>query len=205
VGDSAVWKILKERLEDVERRERGDWRVRLLVHAPCTVEVQVVPAPQEAGPFQWFPLAEGPAKRRPLVLDAVALEPGGSETSEERDLRLYKTTNRAVYDDAARRGNTLTHGSRPEVFLHTSTHLLETTTSNVALYDPLPGQPDWVTPALDTKERPFLDGVMRGYLLEEAVIREGEVTLSDWERCKADGRRVIGFNGLRGVWEAAPV
>jgi branched-subunit amino acid aminotransferase/4-amino-4-deoxychorismate lyase len=87
----------------------------------------------------------------------------------------------------------------PEVLLRTSTHLLETVTSNIAIYSPREGQPDWATPRLHPKERPFLDGVMRQYLLAEGVIREEDLTVDDWEKAKREGRRVIGFNGLRWV------
>ena len=87
----------------------------------------------------------------------------------------------------------------PEVLLHTDTHILETTTSNIALHLPLsaPGEPEWVTPKLDKDWVPFLDGVMRRHLLKICMLREGEVTVQDWERAKRDGTRVIGFNGLR--------
>jgi len=89
--------------------------------------------------------------------------------------------------------------STPEVLLHTDTHVLETTTSNIAIQIPSsnPGQPEWVTPQLDSERLPFLDGVMRRHLLAEGVIREGQVTVADWEEAKNEGRRVIGFNGLR--------
>ena len=87
----------------------------------------------------------------------------------------------------------------PEVLLHTDTHILETTTSNIALHLPLsvPGKPEWVTPRLDKDRLPFLDGVMRRRLIVIGVLREGEVTVQDWERAKREGTRVIGFNGLR--------
>lgn len=54
-----------------------------------------------------------------------------------------------------------------------------------------------MTPYLDRQQLPFLNGVMRQRLLEDGVIREGEVTVDDWETVKREGRRVIGFNGLR--------
>ncbi len=87
----------------------------------------------------------------------------------------------------------------PEVLLHTATHILETTTSNIALHIPPSdsSEPEWVTPYLDRQQLPFLNGVMRQRLLEDGVIREGEVTVDDWETVKREGRRVIGFNGLR--------
>jgi hypothetical protein len=40
---------------------------------------------------------------------------------------------------------------------------------------------------------------MRQYLLAEGVIREEDLTVDDWEKAKREGRRVIGFNGLRWV------
>lgn len=109
--------------------------------------------------------------------------------------------------------------------------LLETCTSNVALWLPKrhPGpeaegstvdqgggvaadgdEGEWVTPRLsalhaNTKSASehamavFLDGVVRQELLARGVINEGEVTVQDFERCRAEGRPVIGFNGLRWV------
>lgn len=45
----------------------------------------------------------------------------------------------------------------------------------------------------------FLDGVVRQELLARGDIREGAVTVDDFERCKREGRPVIGFNGLQYV------
>jgi hypothetical protein len=56
-----------------------------------------------------------------------------------------------------------------------------------------------VTPKLDGRDLPFLDGVMRRDLLARGVIVEGEVMIDDWHRAKREGWRVIGFNGLRCV------
>jgi branched-subunit amino acid aminotransferase/4-amino-4-deoxychorismate lyase len=81
-----------------------------------------------------------------------------------------------------------------EILLHTSTHLLETATSNIAIQTERGG---WITPKLDRGETPFLDGVMRRYLLDRGLIKEGELGIEDYEKAKRDGRRVIGFNGLR--------
>ena len=87
----------------------------------------------------------------------------------------------------------------PEVVLRTTKHLLESVTSNIAIHLPTddPKEPQWVTPMLSSSRSPFLNGVMRRYLLEEGVVREAEVTVEDWEKAKRDGTRVIGFNGLR--------
>lgn len=82
-----------------------------------------------------------------------------------------------------------------EVLLHTKTHILETTTSNIAVQDPESGQ--WITPRLDNEHTPFLDGVMRRELLEARVIREEVISLEDWVKWMEEGRRVVGFNGLR--------
>jgi branched-subunit amino acid aminotransferase/4-amino-4-deoxychorismate lyase len=88
--------------------------------------------------------------------------------------------------------------SHPEVLLHTSTHILETATSNIAFHAPTscPGEPQWITPSL-TAEKPFLNGVMRQYLLEKGIVRDENVSIERWEQVKRDGTRVIGFNGLR--------
>ena len=85
----------------------------------------------------------------------------------------------------------------PEILLRTSTHLLETSTSNIAIQWPKPSGQTWVTPKLDTTDKPFLDGVMRRYLLAKGLIREQELTVDDWYLARQAGWRVIGFNGLR--------
>lgn len=81
-----------------------------------------------------------------------------------------------------------------EILLHTSTHLLETATSNIAIQTETGV---WITPKLNRKETPFLDGVMRRYLLEQGSIEEGELDVEDFEKAREEGRRIIGFNGLR--------
>jgi hypothetical protein len=140
-----------------------------------------------------------------LILDPHATS---LEETLDRDVWLYKTTQRAHYDAASVRGGP----SHPEVLLHTTTHLLETATSNVALRLPLHPNADaagtleyeWVTPCL-SETRPFLDGTVRQELLERGVLREGEVTMEDWERCRVESTDgevvVVGFNGLRWVME----
>jgi len=81
-----------------------------------------------------------------------------------------------------------------EILIHTKTHILETATSNIALQTET-GQ--WLTPRLDREKIPFLDGVMRRYLLKTGTVREGEVTMDDFERARQEERRIVGFNGLR--------
>jgi branched-subunit amino acid aminotransferase/4-amino-4-deoxychorismate lyase len=81
-----------------------------------------------------------------------------------------------------------------EVLLRTSTQLLETATSNIAVENE---KGEWITPKLDREETPFLDGVMRRYLLDQELIKEGELNIEDYEKAREEGRRIIGFNGLR--------
>jgi branched-subunit amino acid aminotransferase/4-amino-4-deoxychorismate lyase len=81
-----------------------------------------------------------------------------------------------------------------EILLHTSTHLLETATSNIAIQAETG---EWITPKLDRGKTPFLDGVMRRYLLDQGSIKEGELSVEDYEKSKREGRRIVGFNGLR--------
>jgi hypothetical protein len=38
---------------------------------------------------------------------------------------------------------------------------------------------------------------MRRYLLVQGSIREGELSVEDYEKAKREGRRIVGFNGLR--------
>jgi len=81
-----------------------------------------------------------------------------------------------------------------EILLHTSTHLLETATSNIAIQTETG---DWITPRLDRTKTPFLDGVMRRYLLDQGLIKEGKLSVEDFEMARREKRRIIGFNGLR--------
>lgn len=119
-----------------------------------------------------------------------------SENGLLHDLRLHKTSKRAMYEDAAARGGP----NHPEVLLHTDRLVLETCTSNVALYSPgSEGQPDWVTPKIIQGRAAFLNGVVRRELLGRGLIREAEVTLEDWDRCVRKGRPIVGFNGFRCV------
>jgi branched-subunit amino acid aminotransferase/4-amino-4-deoxychorismate lyase len=81
-----------------------------------------------------------------------------------------------------------------EILLHTSTQLLETATSNIAIQTETG---EWITPKLNKKGTPFLDGVMRRYLLDQGFIKESELRVEDFEKAQRKGKRVIGFNGLR--------
>ncbi|KAK8869710.1 hypothetical protein IAR55_000278 [Kwoniella newhampshirensis] len=199
IGDDVVWEEIRRELEEKELVERGDWRVRVVISPRGNVNVQVVPAPADAGPFTFHPSTSTSHLTRPLVLDPQSVD-ASEESRQELDLRLYKTTNREMYDRAYERGATI-FPNHPEILLHTPTHLLETTTSNIAILLP---SGEWVTPSLspDPDERPFLNGVMRRYLLREGIVREGELRMEDFIRAKRHGWRVVGYNGLRGVWEA---
>jgi branched-subunit amino acid aminotransferase/4-amino-4-deoxychorismate lyase len=149
-----------------------------------------------------------------LILDAENTDIA-SESLDEIDLRLYKTTSRIVYDAATARASQshfvilspipsaryakVADGAAnilpgAEVLLHSNGKLLETATSNIAIQSP---SGEWTTPILDCRKSPFLDGVMRRYLLDEGIISEGELGVGDLKAAKRDGRRVIGFNGLR--------
>ena len=96
--------------------------------------------------------------------------------------------------DSADEGRLADTTPRPEVLIHANGYLLETATSNIAIQSQLG---EWETPRLDRVERPFLDGVMRQFLIEEGVMKEADLTVEDYEQAREDGRRVIGFNGLR--------
>ncbi|ORY24976.1 hypothetical protein BCR39DRAFT_499646 [Naematelia encephala] len=162
-----------------------------------------------------------PLKRRPIIIDPKAIPPS-TESKMLRDTRLYKTLNRKVYTNATSRGEALSGITGIEVVVHTGEWILEGTTSNIAIEESDSdnenrregsaegkGQGEgmrvrarWITPRLIRDERPFLDGVMRNELLEKGVIKEGDLTIQDLIRARDQGRRIIGFNGLRGVWEA---
>ncbi|WWD01279.1 hypothetical protein V866_008222 [Kwoniella sp. B9012] len=198
-GEERIWEELKEVLE---QSQPGDYRVRIVIHPGSEIEVHCVPAPKDAGPFTLLPSPDRPNDRRPMILDSQD-SPINSEPTEETDLRLYKTVNRDIYDEAYGRGQTNTTGtSHNEVLLHTPSSILETTTSNIAILLPNSHSPKWITPIL-SKDTPFLNGVMRRYLLSQGVIEEGEVSIDMLNELREEGKggRIIGFNGLRGVWE----
>lgn len=88
--------------------------------------------------------------------------------------------------------------------LHANGLLLESVTSNIAILTPTAdglGEA-WLTPALDPATTPLLAGTARAELLARGVVTEARLTVEDWEAARRDNRRVIGFNGLRGVYEA---
>jgi len=115
---------------------------------------------------------------------------------------MFKTTNRVIYDEASARARRSLPSrliqaddkANKEILLHTTTRLLETATSNIAIQSETG---EWITPRLDRKGTPFLDGVMRRYLLDQGSIKEGELGIEDFEKARNEGRRIIGFNGLR--------
>lgn len=75
----------------------------------------------------------------------------------------------------------------------------ETSFANLAIHLPLAdGGPEWLTPE-ENATSPFLPGVMRGHLLEQGILRTGRITVRDFRKWVAEGRRVIGMNGLRYV------
>ncbi|ORX39982.1 lysine decarboxylase-domain-containing protein [Kockovaella imperatae] len=216
-SDDCMWQALSEALTRREEQQQGDWRIRLLISRAGKIEVQIVAAPANAGPFQPLPARERGHVVRPLILDPET-SPRRGETPQSRDLRLFKTTKRGIYDDASKRAGTKkifqvsdlhSESARPdldhpEVLLHTSIHLLETATSNIAIEVPTASGTKWITPRLQDDDRPFLDGVMRQHLLATGVIEVGDLTVDAWHEAKRKGYRIIGFNGLRGVWEAEP-
>ncbi|WVQ69967.1 uncharacterized protein L199_008191 [Kwoniella botswanensis] len=198
-SEERIWEELKEVLE---QSRPGDYRVRIVIHPGSEIEVHCVPAPKDAGPFTLLPSLTRQNNRRPVILDPQDTSIN-SDPTEETDLRLYKTVNREIYDEAYERGQTnTTDTSHNEVLLHTSTEILETTTSNTAILLPNSHSPKWITPVL-SKDTPFLNGVMRRYLLFQGVIEEGQVTIDMLNEVREAGKggRIIGFNGLRGVWE----
>lgn len=64
-----------------------------------------------AGPFVLLPTREK-GKGRALILDPRRTDLSAG-TDEEVDLRLYKTTNRNIYDQATARGSKSILSSRP--------------------------------------------------------------------------------------------
>ncbi|KAI9638051.1 uncharacterized protein MKK02DRAFT_42433 [Dioszegia hungarica] len=220
-GDENVWERIKDKVEHSEREGGGDWRVRVVLHKDGQVEVQLIAASPSAGRFDLTlpPLPTQPRRRLVLSPSSTSLPP------LETPFRLFKTTHRPMYTAPL-----APYPPGTEVLLHTGTHLLETCTSNIALHLPDPDRPEeaeWVTPALrseleaedgiegeggggdelrglgkrgDTAE--FLAGTVRAELIERGVVRVGQVSLGDWERCKREGRGVVGFNGFVGVWAA---
>ncbi|WVR05150.1 hypothetical protein IAU60_002162 [Kwoniella sp. DSM 27419] len=198
MGDGVIRNALMYKLEETERAGPGDWRVRVVIHPGPRVEVQALPAPKDAGPFTMLPAESSSKRRRPLLFDPQVTQLS-SDSSDSIDLRLYKTTSRDMYDAAYSRGGELAPTLHPEVLLHTPTHVLETSTSNIAIL--AAGSQKWITSRLSASA-PFLNGVMRRYLLSLDIMEEGDISPDLLRQVWRDGGRIIGFNGLRGVWEA---
>ncbi|WWC69351.1 uncharacterized protein I206_103290 [Kwoniella pini CBS 10737] len=197
-GEDVIWQSLQKALEVKERAGAGDYRVRIVIHPGGKVDVQCPDAPKDAGPFAFLPSASRSAIRRPVVFDQEITDIS-LESSDQIDLRLHKTTNREMYDEAYARGQTIVPSNiHPEVILHDGINILETTTSNIAIK--CSNSDEWITPKLN-KNQPFLNGVMRRYLVAKGIIQEGEVTIDMIRKVKSENGRLIGFNGLRGVWE----
>ncbi len=78
----------------------------------------------------------------------------------------------------------------------------ESSTSNIAVYDPQPSLPDWVTPVY-TLRAPFLRGTMRSELMDRGLLREEVITVGRLRRWVEEGREVVGMNGLRWVLSAS--
>ncbi|GMK58875.1 hypothetical protein CspeluHIS016_0603170 [Cutaneotrichosporon spelunceum] len=187
-GEAALWAATESVLSSCDKEGPGDWRVRILLNPE--IQVQALPAPPV--PFCTF---EHPAPARPIYLDTQATEDG------DLSYRLHKTERRDVYNAAAARGP----APHPEVLLHDGNNVLETVTSNVALY--MPAQEAvratgkegarWVTP-----KGVLLPGTVRAELLENGDIVEGVISIEDWKRAGREGWKTVGFNALRGVWQA---
>jgi branched-subunit amino acid aminotransferase/4-amino-4-deoxychorismate lyase len=73
----------------------------------------------------------------------------------------------------------------------------ETSFANIAVHVPISGgRAEWLTPEKNAAS-PFLPGVMRKYLMDQGMLREGRMTVRDLRKWVAEGRRVIGMNALR--------
>jgi hypothetical protein len=154
---------------------------------------------------------------KPVMLDPLPLSGG-----IHQDLLNYKTTQRLVYQDASDRASqsdrsrtmydhlpllvpealARQHKQPPpfDVLLHRldgCNHLItELGTSNIAIHDPHPGLPDWITPGHRT-DFPFLCGVMRQELLHKGVLRTGDISVKQLKAWVKEGRVVVGMNALR--------
>jgi len=165
-------------------------QLRIVLHPGPKLETQILPAPPGLPPYSLIPPTT-PQPTRALYLDP---QPSPT-TASELAYRQYKTSRRDVYASAAARVG----GEFPEVVLHADGELLEGTTTNIAML--LDGV--WVTPRI-TESSPILAGTARAYLLDTGVIREGTLTVHDWDKAMRGEVRVIAFNGLRGLWEGKP-
>lgn len=115
VGDDRVRRAIETKLQAQHEEAPGDYRVgftapslpfanmqvRVLIHPRSEVDVQAVPAPLDAGPFQLLPQAKAD-RTRTLLFDLQDTDLS-AEVDSELDLRLYKTTRRAIYDAATTR------------------------------------------------------------------------------------------------------
>jgi len=99
----------------------------------------------------------------------------------------HKTTNRTVYDKAM--GAAL--DCDDVILFNESGHLTETTIYNMALQ--IDGR--LYTPPV---EAGLLPGTMRAYLLQNGVIEERKLSISDLDQCE----KIFVFNSVRGMLEA---
>ncbi|ODO10836.1 TIGR00730 family protein [Cryptococcus amylolentus CBS 6273] len=193
-GDETLVTALNTALKQKDEQGPHDSRVRWVVYPGGKVEVQMPPAPKDSGNLD-IPTEKSP-QLRPVVLDPQVTHIA-RENQSEKDYRLYKTDQREMYDAVYARGGQLS-AEHPEVIIHNGTHLLETTTSNIAILRST--EQRWITPRIGSST-PLLNGVLRRYLLEKGAIEVGELTLQDLDMVKKGQARLIGFNGLRGIWE----
>jgi branched-subunit amino acid aminotransferase/4-amino-4-deoxychorismate lyase len=95
--------------------------------------------------------------------------------------------------------DTVLHWLRPTDQEGSTEELItELTTSNIAIQSPSPDHhAQWITPRYHSESAPFLRGVMRTYLLFRGELREEDITVQRFKQLVAEGRRVVGINGLR--------
>jgi para-aminobenzoate synthetase/4-amino-4-deoxychorismate lyase len=135
-------------------------------------------------------LSRGPAFR-------VRLD---SRPVSSADSRLaHKSNARAVYDEARARVGVSTAGEACPPFvdvllINEAGELTETSIANIALQD---ANGRWRTPPTDCG---LLAGTMRARLLETGQLYEGVLTLEDLGAALREGRQLVGFNSVRGVY-----
>jgi para-aminobenzoate synthetase / 4-amino-4-deoxychorismate lyase len=160
---------VRSTLDAAVRGESQPRRVRLLVARDGTISTETTALPTQAGPVT-------------MVLDTERIDP--------RDAMLrHKTTERTVYEDAARR-----HAGFDDVVLVTADELVADTTIATFCAE-IDGT--WFTPPVSDGALP---GVARRRLVEAGRLQERSIPIEELWRAT----RVARLNSVRG-WEEATV
>jgi para-aminobenzoate synthetase len=211
-------RLLEHLLEAAKRWPASDplSRVRLSLSTNGECRIERWPMPAGSGPSRLPNLPRGLRPAPPLAMEAL-LDTHDAEEARRVVLDVcpvhscdpslvHKTSARHVYDAARARAGidkpiAVADGRAPaaakpfDVLLYNEAgELTECCIANVALED---GRGGWATPPLECG---LLPGLLRAELLMAKALYEAVVTLDELVAALRDGRRLVAFNSLRGVY-----